>query len=77
MGGDDNIVDISYDPPVFPFAGTPNDFDFQSLLPEYFQNYEERVKDLLRLGIEADVILFHPYDRWGIDRGMKQEEIFL
>lgn len=77
MGGDDNIVDISYDPPVFPFAGTPNDFDFQSLLPEYFQNYEERVKDLLRLGIEADVILFHPYDRWGIDRGMKQEDDLL
>ncbi|MEK5163527.1 DUF5060 domain-containing protein [Paenibacillus sp. FSL R5-0527] len=77
MGGKDNVVDISYDPPVFPFAGIPNEFDFQTLLPEYFQNYEERVKDLLRLGIEADVILFHPYDRWGIDRGMQQEDDLL
>ncbi len=77
MGGVENVVDISYDPPVFPFAGTPNNFDFEMLLPEYFQNYEERVKDLLRLGIEADVILYHPYDRWGIDRGMVQEDDLL
>lgn len=69
-----NDVNVSYDPPVFPFAGQSNDFDFQTLVPEYFQNYEERVKDLLRLGIEADVILFHPYDTWGIDRGMQQED---
>ncbi|MEV5025610.1 DUF5060 domain-containing protein [Paenibacillus sp. LPE1-1-1.1] len=72
-----NDVDITYDPPVFPFAGKPNEFDFQMLLPEYFQNYEERVMDLLRLGIEADVILFHPYDCWGIDRGMQQEDDLL
>ncbi|CAN7741479.1 DUF5060 domain-containing protein [Paenibacillus sp. LjRoot153] len=75
--GGENDVNIAYDPPVFPFAGAPNEFDFQTLLPEYFQNYEERVKDLLRLGIEADVILFHPYDCWGIDRGMQQEDDLL
>jgi hypothetical protein len=72
-----NDVDISYDPPVFPFAGQPNQFDFQTLLPEYFQNFEARVEDLLRLGIEADVILFHPYDCWGIDRGMQQDNDLL
>jgi hypothetical protein len=26
---------------------------------------ENRIADLGRLGIEADLILFHPYDRWG------------
>ncbi|MDI4646362.1 DUF5060 domain-containing protein [Cohnella sp. F6_2S_P_1] len=72
--GGDNDVNVSYDPPVFPFAGASNAFDFQTLLPAYFQNFEERVKDLMKLGIEADVILFHPYDRWGIDRGMRQED---
>ena len=26
---------------------------------------EDRVADLARIGVEADLILFHPYDRWG------------
>jgi len=77
MAGEDVVVDVSYDPPVFPFAGVSNEFDFQMLLPEYFQNYESRVKELLELGIEADVILFHPYDCWGIDQGMQQEDNLL
>ena len=76
-GGVDDGFHISEAPPVFPFAGSPNAFDFQTLLPAYFQNYEERVMDLLRLGIEADVILFHPYDCWGIDKGMSQEDDLL
>ncbi|QJD85007.1 DUF5060 domain-containing protein [Cohnella herbarum] len=67
-------VNVDYDPPVFPFAGKPNEFDFQTLVPEYFRNFEERVMDLMRLGIEADVILFHPYDTWGIDSGMRQAD---
>ena len=33
--------------------------------PRFFQHLEKRVSDLLALGIEADLILFHPYDRWG------------
>jgi len=32
---------------------------------EFFQNFDKRVKQLMDLGIQADVILFHPYDRWG------------
>jgi len=33
--------------------------------PKYFQHFEWCVGELLKLGIEADIILFHPYDRWG------------
>lgn len=71
-----NSLDVSYDPPVYPFAGKPGNFDFQTLNPEYFRNFEDRVKDLMDLGIQADVILFHPYDfgHWGIDRGMGRED---
>ncbi|MEK3697950.1 MULTISPECIES: DUF5060 domain-containing protein [unclassified Paenibacillus] len=72
-----NDVNVDYDPPVFPFVGQPNEFDFQTLIPEYFRNYEERVKDLMKLGIEADVILFHPYDNWGIDSLMQQADDLL
>ena len=32
---------------------------------DYFAHLEKRIEDLASLGIEADLILFHPYDRWG------------
>jgi hypothetical protein len=40
-------------------------FDFSRFEPAFFQHFEKRVADLLALGIEADIILLHPYDRWG------------
>lgn len=39
--------------------------DFSRPNFEFFQNFDERVRQLRDLGIQADVILFHPYDRWG------------
>ncbi|SCP97418.1 DUF5605 domain-containing protein [Anaerobium acetethylicum] len=42
-----------------------NDWDFKRFNPKHFQMFEERVKDLMDLGIEADIIVMHPYDRWG------------
>lgn len=40
-------------------------FDLSRLNPAYFRHFEARVRDLLRLNIQADIILFHPYDAWG------------
>lgn len=42
-----------------------NNWDFERFNPEYFRNIEYCISELRRLGIEADIILFHPYDRWG------------
>ena len=59
------------EPPLYPFAGTPRtNWDFTRFNPAYFQHLEQRILDLQRLGIEADLILFHPYDggHWGFDR---------
>ncbi len=54
------------EPEHYPFEGTPpKDWDFTRFNPEFFRHFEQRVEDLLELGIEADLILFHPYDRWG------------
>jgi hypothetical protein len=56
---------------VYPFEGRPtNSWDFTRFNPEFFQHFERRVLDLQKLGIEADIILFHPYDEghWGFDR---------
>lgn len=47
-------------------------FDLTRLNPAYFQRVEERIKGLMAAGIEADVILFHPYDVWGF-KAMGQE----
>ena len=77
-GGFDN-VDVSYEPPCYPFEGEPNAFDFRKPNHEYFQAFENRVADLMDRGIEADVILFHPYDsgHWGIDSGMNEDDALL
>lgn len=60
------------EPALYPFPGNPaaTNWDFTRFNPEYFRHLERRVLDLQRLGIEADIILFHPYDRghWGFDR---------
>jgi hypothetical protein len=52
-------------------AEPPSDYwDFSRFNPEYFRHLERRILDLQGLGIEADLILFHPYDfgAWGFDR---------
>jgi len=40
-------------------------FDFTRFNPAFFRRIEQHIGQLAELRIEADVILFHPYDRWG------------
>jgi hypothetical protein len=59
------------EPVLYPYEGVPpNTWDFQRFNPKFFRHLEQRVLDLQKLGIEADIILFHPYDggHWGFDR---------
>ncbi|WP_368517572.1 DUF5060 domain-containing protein [Rhizobium sp.] len=39
--------------------------DFDRPNPLLFRHFESQVAALCDLGIEADIIMFHPYDRWG------------
>jgi hypothetical protein len=39
--------------------------DYTRFNPAYFQLLEKRILELQSAGIEADCILFHPYDAWG------------
>ncbi len=56
------------EPVYYPFEGKPlKDWDFTRFNPEFWQHFEQRVQDLLDLGIEADIILFHTYDRWDFE----------
>jgi hypothetical protein len=49
-------------------------FDFSRFDPAFFHHFEQRVADLLALGIEADIILLHPYDRWGFATMSAEED---
>ena len=54
----DNFMDFKPDNPG-------NHWDFTRFNPVHFQNMEHRIRQLMDMGIEADIIVFHPYDRWG------------
>ena len=68
------------EPSMFPFEikkivkdekGKPvYEWDFTRFNPAYFAHVEACVDKLAGIGVEADLILFHPYDggRWGFDR---------
>lgn len=48
-----------------PFVRTgpgPRDWDPTRFDPAYFRRYEDKIARLLALGIQADVVLFQPYD---------------
>jgi hypothetical protein len=53
------------EPWVYPFKRGGNENDFSQPNYQFFQNFDLRVKQLMDMGIQADVILFHEYDTWG------------
>ncbi len=51
------------EPLLYAYDGTPpNTWDLTRFNPEFFRQLEQRILDLQKLGIQADVILFDPYD---------------
>lgn len=50
-----------------------NEWDFSRFNPAHFRHLDWCISQLKEMGIEADLILFHPYDRWGFSC-MKQED---
>lgn len=54
------------EPGLFPFA-RKNDGTWDCSLPDarFWRDLESQIAALDKLRIEADLILFHPYDRWG------------
>ena len=58
-------------PDIYPFEKLADgSWDYAHFNPEYFRYVERRILALQAIGVEADLILFHPYDggRWGFDR---------
>ncbi len=82
-----NYAFNSVEPPYYPFkkvegvelveSNETAVWDFTKFNPEFFQHLEKRIGQLQALGIECDLILFHPYDngRWGFDRMTRATDI--
>jgi hypothetical protein len=67
------------EPERFAFQkGADGKFDFTRPAPGFWRHFEKRILDLQRLGIEADLILWHPYDRWGFsEMGRENDDRYL
>jgi hypothetical protein len=54
------------EPPAYAFArDSAGNNDYTRINPIFFQRLEKRVAQLQQISVEADLILFHPYDHWG------------
>ncbi|MGA2909866.1 MAG: DUF5060 domain-containing protein [Terracidiphilus sp.] len=54
------------EPTLYPFErDAAGNSDFTHPNPAYFAHIEDCIAELCKMNIEADLILFHPYDRWG------------
>lgn len=67
---------VKEEPEIYPYNSTGTDqnskkksWDLTTFNPAFFRVLEKQIDDLKNLGIESDLILFHPYDkgRWGFD----------
>ncbi|WP_339319521.1 DUF5060 domain-containing protein [Paenibacillus sp. FSL R10-2734] len=62
------------------YEGTcPEDVDLTRFNTDFFAHVEQCLSDLMKLGIEADLILFHPYDKqggWGFNGLTREQDLF-
>ena len=67
------------EPASYPFEpaapSSEGRWDFTRYCPEYFRHLEKAVIRLGEIGIEADIIILHPYDRWGFSQMTREEDI--
>ncbi|WP_230280938.1 DUF5060 domain-containing protein [Croceicoccus sp. Ery15] len=68
-----NVASVATDPFVRKGEG-PGNWDATRFDPAYFRRYEDRIIRLGELGIEADVILYQPYDPKRGYSDMKRED---
>ena len=69
-GLDPALVEVQAHRSYWPGEQPPEmDYDFDYTRPNvaHFRRFDLRIRQLMALGIEADIILMHPYDRWGMN----------
>lgn len=64
------------EPEVFPFEkGEDGAWDMKCPVPRFWDHVERRIRELDEMGIQCDLILFHPYDRWGFSTLPKEDAL--
>lgn len=51
-----------------------NKWDFTRFNPEHFRRIEGCIEELGKRGIQADLIVMHPYDRWGFSQMTREQD---
>ncbi|MRI00061.1 DUF5060 domain-containing protein [Kriegella sp. EG-1] len=65
---------VSNEPPFYPFEGSEqNGWNRSKFNVDFFKHLDKQVEALLNLNIQADIIIFHPYDKWGFSKGSIEE----
>ena len=59
---------------AYNFRSELSHFDYTRFNPAYFRHVEWCIGRLQELGIEADLIMMHPYDRWGFCTMTKEQD---
>jgi len=64
------------DPEHYPFA-RKSDGTWDVHQPDFafWEYFEAQIGALMEMGIEADLILFHPYDRWGFSSMSREDDL--
>ncbi|WP_350001317.1 DUF5605 domain-containing protein [Pseudarthrobacter sp. WHRI 8279] len=67
------------EPEIYPYEGSVDrGFDYLRPNPAFWAHLERRINQLEELGVEADLILFHAYDRWGFSTmGPDADDLFV
>lgn len=66
------------EPWAYPYARDGQKNDYTRPNYGFFRNFDRRVAQLNDLGIQADIILFHSYDRWGYAKmGARNDDRYL
>jgi hypothetical protein len=69
---------LPYPNPTADANGRGGKPDLTRFIPAYFQQLEKRLLDLQNANIQADLILFHPYDAWGYKAmGAEADDFYL
>ncbi len=65
-----------FEPTMYPFEGSLGNFDYTRPNVKLFRHMEKLIDELAKLGIEADIIVFHPYDKpeWGFSNMTKEQD---
>ncbi len=63
------------EPPYFPFEKKEGGWDVHRPNFAFWEALEGRIRELDAMGIQGDLILFHPYDRWGFSELGKEDSL--